>query len=212
MALTLYSYFRSSAAYRVRIALNLKRIAHEFEYVSLLKGNQNGEAYKQINPTGLVPSLKLDDGTVLMQSGAILEWLEEAHPAVPLLPEDAVARGQYRGLCHLVACDIHPINNLRILKYLEAELNVEPGQRNEWYLHWLRQGFEPLESMIEGKPYAMGDSPSLVDVYLVPQVYNALRFKLEMDAYPKITKVYESCLKLDAFAAAAPENQADSTL
>ncbi|MEJ6476369.1 maleylacetoacetate isomerase [Pseudoalteromonas piscicida] len=205
----LYTYFRSSAAYRVRIALNLKGLEHELIPVNLLKSEQSGEAYLHKNGQGLLPALETEHG-VLAQSLAILEWLEETQSGAALLPQDPWQKAQVRNFCYAVACDIHPIDNLRVLKYLSNELGVSDEQKNEWYKHWVIEGFNKLEPMIGEGPFCFGTEPSLADVCLVPQVFNALRFKVDMSVYPKISRVYEHCNTLEAFSNAAPENQPDA--
>ncbi len=208
--LQLYSYFRSSAAYRVRIALNLKSVEYEQIGVNLVKAEQRGPEYLALNPQGLVPSLRLEDGTVLTQSGAMLEWLEETYPQPRLYPADPIERARCRALCSAIACDIHPLNNLRVLKYLSGELGVSDEQKTTWYQHWIALGFDSLEGQLSGSPYALGDSPTMADVYLIPQVYNALRFKQDMSGYPRIQATYQACNELAAFQAAAPEAQPDN--
>ncbi|MEC4088958.1 MULTISPECIES: maleylacetoacetate isomerase [Pseudoalteromonas] len=205
----LYTYFRSSAAYRVRIALNLKDLDHELVPVNLLKSEQQGTDYLSKNNQGLLPALETDQG-VLAQSLAILEWLEETYEAAPLLPADAWEKAQVRNFCYAIACDIHPIDNLRVLKYLSNELSVSDEQKNTWYRHWVIEGFKKLEVMLGDSLFCFGDKPSLADVCLVPQVYNALRFKVDMNDFPKIARIYEHCNTLPAFKDAAPENQADA--
>ncbi|UTW12652.1 maleylacetoacetate isomerase [Marinobacterium rhizophilum] len=208
----LFTYFRSSAAYRVRIALNLKGIEHRLTTVNLLTGEQRGDHYLALNPQGLLPALKLDSGELLTQSTAILEYLETAYPQTPLLPADPVAAAQVRAWASLIACDIHPVDNLRVLKYLKGTLQVSDDDKTAWYLHWIREGFDVLESQLKAAPYCNGAEVTLADLYLIPQVYNALRFKLDMAAYPKIQSIWEACNRLPAFDAARPENQPDSTL
>ncbi|MCF6434304.1 MULTISPECIES: maleylacetoacetate isomerase [Pseudoalteromonas] len=205
----LYTYFRSSAAYRVRIALNLKNIPHELVGVNLLKSEQQGEAYTKKNPQGLLPALETEQG-VLAQSLAILEWLEETHTDTPLLPNDPWQKAQVRNFCYAIACDIHPIDNLRVLKYLSQELNVDDEQKNTWYRHWVIEGFKKLEAMLGDSPFCFGDKPTLADVCLVPQVFNALRFKVDMTPFPKIAAIYQRCNEMAAFSDAAPENQPDA--
>ncbi|WP_392344625.1 maleylacetoacetate isomerase [Pseudoalteromonas prydzensis] len=206
----LYSYFRSSAAYRVRIALNLKNIPHELITVNLLKSEQQGSEYLAKNPQGLLPALETDNG-VLAQSMAILEYLEETYPETPLLFGDAWQKAQIRNLCFAIACDIHPVDNLRVLKYLSGELGVNDEAKNAWYRHWVEVGFEKLELLLDSNhDYCVGDKPSLADVCLVPQVFNAYRFNVDMTAYPKIAAIYERCNKLAAFIDAAPQNQPDA--
>ncbi|TMN72632.1 maleylacetoacetate isomerase [Pseudoalteromonas sp. S1727] len=207
----LYTYFRSSAAYRVRIALNLKEIEHQLVTVNLLKSEQQSEQYLDKNPQGLLPALETDQG-VLAQSMAILEYLEETYPQIPLLFGDAWQKAQIRNLCYAIACDIHPIDNLRVLKYLSNELGVDDDAKNAWYRHWVEVGFEKLERLLDSdNDFCVGDKPSLADVCLVPQVFNAYRFNVDMTAYPKIAAIYERCNKLDAFIDAAPQNQPDAT-
>ncbi|MGO2129698.1 MAG: maleylacetoacetate isomerase [Pseudoalteromonas prydzensis] len=206
----LYSYFRSSAAYRVRIALNLKNIQHELVTVNLLKSEQQAPEYLAKNPQGLLPALETDNG-VLAQSMAILEYLEETYPDTPLLFGDAWQKAQIRNLCYAIACDIHPIDNLRVLKYLSSELGADDDAKNAWYRHWVEVGFEKLELLLDSShQYCIGDKPSLADVCLVPQVFNAYRFNVDMTAYPKIAAIYERCNKLAAFIDAAPQNQPDA--
>ena len=208
--LQLYSYFRSSAAYRVRIALNLKGVEYQQIGVNLVKVEQRSKEYLALNPQGMVPSLRLEDGTVLTQSGAILEWLEEAFPETRLHPGDAVERAKCRALYNSIACDIHPLNNLRVLKYLSGELGIGDEQKTAWYQHWIALGFSGLEGQLRGAPYALGDSLTLVDVCLIPQVYNALRFNQDMSNYPRIMGVYLACNELGAFQTAAPDAQPDA--
>lgn len=208
----LYSYFRSSAAYRVRIALNLKNIDHELVGVNLLKSEQLGAAYLDKNPQGLLPALETADG-VLGQSLAILEYLEESYPnTAPLLFGNAWQKAQIRNLSYAIACDIHPLDNLRVLKYLSNELGVDDDAKNTWYRHWVEVGFEKVEQLLDSNnAFCVGEQPSLADVCLVPQVFNAIRFNVNMAAYPKIAAIYERCNKLDAFIDAAPQNQPDAT-
>lgn len=206
----LYGYFRSSCAYRVRIALNLKQIECEMQAVNLVAGEQREAGYLEKNPQGLVPALVLDNGEVITQSTAILEWLEECYPGVPLFPKDRLERARCRSLCNLIACDIHPLDNLRVLKYLVNELGATEAQKLDWYRHWIAQGFTALEPQLQPAPFAMGAAPGMVEVYLVPQVYNALRFNQDMSAFPRIMALYETCNPLPAFQAAAPEAQADA--
>lgn len=206
----LHTYFRSSAAYRLRIALNLKNIAHELVGVNLLKGEHKSAAYLQLNPQGLVPALVLSDGRVITQSTAMLEYLEAEYTDQPLLPTDSFDAAQVRAWVNLIACDIHPIDNLRVLKYLTATLQVSEDEKTNWYLHWIREGFKALESQILATPFCFGSAITLADVYLVPQVYNAKRFGLDMTAFPKIESAYQACNDLAAFTQAAPEQQSDA--
>jgi maleylacetoacetate isomerase len=205
----LYTYFRSSAAYRVRIALNLKGIKHEMVGVNLLKSEQISPEYLAVNPQGLLPALETDQGQ-LSQSLAILEYLDEIHAEVPLMPSEPWQKAQVRSLAYAVACDIHPIDNLRVLKYLTNELEVTDQQKTDWYLHWIQIGFEKLEIQLGDSSFCFGDTPTLADICLVPQVFNALRFKLDMNQFPKIAAIYERCNALPAFKDAAPENQFDA--
>lgn len=211
----LYTYFRSSAAYRVRIALNVKGLKADYRYVNLVKdgGQQHKPEYLAVNSQGLVPAL-VDNGQVLTQSLAIIEYLEETHPRPPLLPKDALGRARVRALAQVVACDIHPVNNQRILKYLEKELGADEAARNQWYRHWIIEGFNALEKSLNsdsatGK-LCHGSQPTVADICLVPQVFNAKRFSVDLAPYPAIRRINEYCLTLKAFADAAPEKQADA--
>lgn len=206
----LYTYFRSSAAYRVRIALNLKNLSHEMVPVNLLKSEQSAEQYLGKNPQGLLPALETEQG-VLSQSMAILEWLEEQYTDVNLLPGNAWEKAQIRNFCYAIACDIHPIDNLRVLKYLANNLSATDEQKNTWYKHWVVEGFLKLEQLLDDGQFCFGNTPTLADACLVPQVFNALRFKVDMSQFPKISKIYEHCNTLKAFTDAAPENQIDAT-
>lgn len=205
----LYSYFRSSAAYRVRIALNLKQLDYEFAGVNLLESAQNSPEYLAKNPQGLLPALETEQG-VLGQSLAILEWLDETQPHAPLLIGDAWQKAQIRNLAYAIAIDIHPIDNLRVLKYLSNELKVTDEQRTQWYQHWIIEGFKKVEAMLGDTDFCCGDAPTLADVCLVPQVFNALRFKVDMTEFAKINAIYQRCNQLAAFIDAAPENQPDA--
>ena len=205
----LYTYFRSSAAYRVRIALNLKGVAYEAVPVNLLKGEQRQEGYRAVNPQQRVPSLDTG-GATLIQSPAILEYLDEAYPEPPLLPVGAANRAKVRAVASLIACDIHPLNNSGVLAYLKTRLGHDQAAADEWYAHWVREGFDAVEALIEPGPYAFGSRVTLADVYLVPQVFNARRFNVPLDAYPKIAAVDEACAALTAFQDAAPANQPDA--
>ncbi|HRP97473.1 MAG TPA: maleylacetoacetate isomerase [Rhodocyclaceae bacterium] len=211
----LYTYFRSSAAYRVRIALNLKGLAYDAMPVHLVRGGgeQHGADYRALNPAGLVPALE-DGGAVLTQSLAIVEYLDETHPEPPLLPGDALARARIRALAQAIACDIHPINNLRVLQYLKRELGASDEQKNAWYRHWVETGLAAVEATLAAQPQAgrfcVGDSPTLADVCLVPQVYNARRFACRIDGLARTARVVEACEALAAFRLAAPENQPDA--
>ena len=211
----LYTYFRSSAAYRVRIALNLKGLAYEAIPVHLLKsgGEHRKPAYLAVNPAALIPALD-DEGATLTQSLAIIEYLEETHPAAALLPADAGGRARVRALALAVACDIHPLCNLRVLKYLVHVLKVDEEAKLEWSRHWLRIGMESIEALLAGDTrtgrYCHGDTPTTADCCLVPQVFNALRFELDMTPYPTIVRIHAACGELPAFIAAHPAQQADA--
>ncbi|WP_298050482.1 maleylacetoacetate isomerase [uncultured Paenalcaligenes sp.] len=211
----LYTYFRSSAAYRVRIALGLKQLDWQAVPVHLVQdgGQHHSEAYKAINPAGLVPAFE-DNGAVLTQSLAIIEYLDETYPTVSLLPGDAVARAHIRALAQSIACDLHPINNLRILKHLEHSLGLDAEQRKVWYLHWIQVGLEAFEQQlaVHNQPgdFCYGNSPTLADICLVPQVYNANRFGYSVDHLPRIAKAIQACAQLPAFIQAEPANQIDA--
>ncbi|HZX28584.1 MAG TPA: maleylacetoacetate isomerase [Telluria sp.] len=211
----LYTYFRSSAAYRVRIALNLKGIAYEPAFVHLLKegGQQLQDAYRAVNPERLVPCLQDGDATI-SQSLAIIEYLDETHPEVPLLPSDPLGRARVRSLAQMVACDIHPIDNLRVLRYLVNELKVSEDAKNEWYRHWIREGFAALETRLardaQTGRFCHGDTPGLADCVLVPQIFNARRLNVDMAPFPTIVRIDEACMALPAFQAAQPSQQPDA--
>lgn len=211
----LYGYFRSSASYRVRIALNLKGLDYQQEAVHLLKngGEQLASAYRQINPDALVPAFE-DQGQILTQSLAILEYLDERYPQVPLLPSAALDRAYVRSLALAIACEIHPLNNLRVLKYLTAELKLSDEQKTSWYKHWVEQGLATLEQRLADGPqtgrFCFGDTPGLADCCLVPQIFNAQRFNCDMTALPTIMKIYQNCMELPAFVAASPAQQPDA--
>lgn len=208
----LYGYWRSGAAYRVRIGLNLKGIACEQVPVHLVRdgGEHKKPPYVAINPQARVPSLVLDDGSVLCQSSAILEWLEEAHPVPALLPRDPVARAKMRGVCAIIGADVHPLGNVGPLNYLRRTFGADDAAINAWVGHWITEGFTAVETLIEGRGFAFGEQPSMADVYIVPQVFAARRFHAPLDRFPKITRVYETCSALDAFERAAPGNQPDA--
>ncbi len=209
----LYSYFRSSAAYRVRIGLNLKQLSAEIIPVHLVKdgGQQHSSAYQAINPQQLVPALD-DDGFVLTQSLSILEYLDEVYAEHPLLPQDPKQRALIRAFSQSIACDIHPINNLRVLQYLSHELGVSDEQKSAWYRHWVEVGLAALEVQLKdsnGK-FCFGEQATLADCCLIPQVYNALRFNIDVSAFPKIQAIYQHCNRLTAFQQAAPDAQIDA--
>ncbi|MCS6191091.1 maleylacetoacetate isomerase [Shewanella baltica] len=213
----LYGYWRSSAAYRVRIALNLKGISAEQLSVHLVRdgGEQHKAAYSALNPLELVPTLVMDDeldADALSQSLAIIEYLDEIHPQSPLLPASALERAHVRAMALTVACEIHPLNNLRVLQYLTQTLGVDEAAKNTWYHHWVASGFAALETLLvrHSGRYCFGDTVTLADLCLVPQVYNAMRFNVDLTPYPNIMRVWTECNQLEAFADAAPERQADA--
>ena len=210
----LYDYFRSSAAYRVRIGLNLKGVAPERAFVHLRKGDQRGDEYLSLNPQGLLPSLVTDDGSVLTQSIAILEWLDESYPQPPILPRDAIGRARVRSLALAVACDIHPLNNTRVLAYLTGTLGVTEEQKNGWYKYWIDTGFEALETRLARERatgrFCHGDAPTIADICLVPQMANARRVDFDFAPYPTLVRIEAACIALPAFAAAAPARQPDA--
>ncbi|WP_198680272.1 maleylacetoacetate isomerase [Cupriavidus agavae] len=211
----LYSYFRSSASFRVRIALNLKGLPYDYKGVHLLKegGMQLKPEYRALNADGVVPTLVVD-GRPLIQSMAIIEYLDETHPTPPLLPKDPLDRAVVRGLAQEIACEIHPLNNLRVLKYLKHELGVTEAAKDAWYRHWIEQGFASLETNLaqlgQASRYAFGDSPTLIDLCLVPQVFNSQRFNVDLTPFPMIARVHAACMELEAFQKAAPGVQPDS--
>ena len=208
----LYGYFRSSAAFRVRIALNLKQLDYENAFVHLRRGDQTQPEFLRLNPQGLVPALEVDEYR-LTQSLPIIEYLDEMHPEPPLLPRDAAGRARVRALAAIVACDIHPLNNLRVLRYLHRPLGADQGAVETWYNHWIDSGFRALEGLLAGDSrtaaFCHGHQPGLADIALVPQVVNAQRYRLDLAPYPTIARIFETCMKLEAFAAAHPERQPD---
>ena len=205
----LYTYFRSSAAYRVRIALNLKGAPYESVPVNLLKSEQREDAFGAVNPQKRLPALDIG-GAILIQSPAILEYLDEVYPEPPLLPIGAVTRAKVRAVASIVGCDIHPLNNLGPLRYLKNTLGHDQAAVDEWYAHWVREGFDAIETLLAPGPYCFGSQVTLADVYLVPQVFNARRFNISVAAYPKIAAVDAACTELRAFQDAAPERQPDA--
>jgi len=210
--LKLYSYFRSSAAYRVRIALNLKGLSYEILPIHLTKqgGEQRRPEYRSINPQMRVPALALSGGEVLTQSLAIIDYIEETHPQPRLLPDDPVRRANIRAIAQTIACDIHPLNNLVVLQYLKRTLDHDQATIDAWYVHWIVSGFEAIEAMIAPGPYAFGAEVTLADLCLVPQVANARRYKVPLEKFPRIVAVDAACQKLAAFEQARPENQPDA--
>jgi len=208
----LTTYFRSTAAYRVRIALNLKGVDHELVPLNLFTGEQKSSGFLATNPDGLIPVL--DTGSnILTQSMAILEYLEETYPEVSLLPKALEDRAFIRALAQTIVSDIHPLNNLRVQKYLVEHMGVDDSKKLEWYHHWVKQGFDGLEKRLEkcSGEFSFGDSVTLADVCLIPQVYNAHRFDCPMNAYPNISRINQRCLELSSFADAAPQYQPDAS-
>jgi maleylpyruvate isomerase len=208
----LHTYFRSSASFRVRIALNLKGIAYEPSFVHLPKGEHRAAAYSRINPQALTPALELDDGAQLAQSLAIIEYLDEVHPAPPLLPRDPKGRARVRSLSLLIACEIHPLNNLRTLQYLKRSLGQSEDQVNAWYRHWEADGLAKFEADVgrgSGK-YCHGDVPTMADCCLAPQIFNAQRYQCDLAPYPVTMRIFDACMKLDAFDRAQPSRQPDA--
>jgi maleylacetoacetate isomerase len=212
---TLYGYWRSTAAYRVRIALNLKSIDYDSQAVHLVRkgGEQHGVAYQALNPQGLVPALVVD-GQVLTQSMAIIEYLEETCPRPPLLPSRPLERARVRALAAVIACDVHPLNNLRVLDYLSSQAAVADDAKTKWYAHWIAEGFTALEAMLARDAatgdFCHGDAPGLADIVLVAQMYNARRFDCDVEPYPTLRRIDAACRALDAFDAARPEKQEDA--
>jgi maleylacetoacetate isomerase/maleylpyruvate isomerase len=209
LAVKLYSYWRSTAAYRVRIALNLKGIDHEIVPVNLVAAEHRGEGYGQRNPQKLVPYL--EDGDIgIAQSQAIIEYLDERYDEPRLYPEAAADRARVRAFAATIACDIHPLNNLRVLKYLKETLSHEQDDVDRWYAHWIREGFAALEQAAGDGPCVFGDAVTAADVFLVPQMYNARRFDVDVSAFPRLVRIDAHCRELPAFARAVPERQADA--
>ena len=208
----LYSYYRSSAAYRVRIALALKGLDYEYIAVNLLRAQQKSSDYMSRNPQGLVPALETDSGQLIAQSVAIMEWLEETYPEPALLPSEPIERALVRSAVNSIVCDIHPLNNMSVTNYLQNPMGASPEQVHSWYAQWVDRGFEALEKNLanRGGSCCFGEVPTLADACLVPQVYNAYRFNVEMGGYPNIVRVWEYCNTLDAFAQAHPDAQDDA--
>ncbi|ODQ01238.1 maleylacetoacetate isomerase [Salinivibrio sp. SS2] len=202
----LYDYSKSTAAYRVRIALGLKGLSYQRETVSLLDKHQHSDAYRSLNPAGLVPTL-VDGDVTLSQSLAIIEYLDERYPQVKLLPSDPVQKAQCRSLALDIACDVHPLNNLRVLQYLTGPFGHSDDDKITWYHHWLKQGFDGLEAKLQklDSPFIGGEAPNLADICLVPQLFNARRFAFDLTAYPTLTRIEAQCQTLDAFIQAHPD-------
>lgn len=202
----LYNYFRSSASFRVRIALNLKGLSYDYVPVHLARGDHKLAAYAEVSADRLVPALETD-GQILSQSMAIIEYLDETHPQPPLLPPDSLGRARVRALAQSIACEIHPLNNLRVLKYLVRDLKVEEEAKNTWYRHWVREGLEAFERQLAQGPvstYCYGHTPTLADCCLVPQIFNGQRFKVNFDGLPRTMAAFDACMKLEAFQRAEP--------
>ena len=208
----LYGYFRSSAAYRVRIALNLKKLPYAQHSVHLTRdgGWQWSEDYRAVNPQSRVPALALSTGDILLQSLAIIEYLDEVEPAPPLLPADAIERARVRAVSQMIACDIHPLNNTSALNYLKGPLKQDQAAVDEWYRHWVTQGFDAIEALVRPGPYSFGAHVTMADLCLVPQVFNARRMKVPLDRFPKILAAEAACQALPAFDKARPEKQPDA--
>ncbi|MBK18117.1 MAG: maleylacetoacetate isomerase [Rhodospirillaceae bacterium] len=209
----LYGYFRSSAAFRVRIALNLKGLDYETALINLTTAEHLTDDYRRVNPQGRVPALVHND-TVLTQSLAIMEFLEETHPEPAFLPESATARARVRALANIIACDIHPLNNLAVLNYLSGPLSASDEQKTTWYRHWVSEGFNAVEPLLAQDSatgdFSHGDAPGLADICLVPQVFNAQRFDCDISPYPTIDRIFNNCMALDAFDAAQPSKQPEA--
>lgn len=206
----LHDYFRSSAAYRVRIALNYKRLPYQLNEIHLVRngGEQHTEQYKKLNPQGRVPTLQKEDVTIT-QSLAILEYLQEMHPEPSILPADPLQRAKARSLAYIIACDVHPLNNLAVLQYLKKTLSVSDQAKQDWYAHWIIEGFTAIEAELKqcAGQYCVGDQISIADICLAPQMYNAHRFEVDLSDFPKICSIYEQCMKQDAFRQADPDAQ-----
>ena len=207
----LHGYWRSGAAYRTRIALNLKGLSYEQRGVDLRTGAQHSEAFRALNPQGLVPALEIG-GAALIQSPAILEWLEEAHPAPPLLPADRVDRAHVRAMAALIGCDIHPLNNLRVGKALRETFGADQAAVDAWAARWILPGFAALERLVEshGAGWCFGAAPTLADCYLIPQVFSARRFNVPLEAFPRLLAIDAAAADHPAFVAARPDNQPDA--
>ena len=209
----LYNYFRSSASFRVRIALELKGLSYEYLPVHLVKGEHKSGQYAAVSASRLVPALVTDEGEVLEQSMAIIEYLDETHPNPPLLPRDAIGRAHVRALAQLIACEIHPLNNLRVLKYLVREMKVDEEAKNSWYRHWVRDGLEAYERELQRLPagtYSYGDTPTLADCCLVPQIFNGQRFNVDFGGLARTMAAFDACMKHPAFQKAQPSSCPDN--
>ncbi|MDO5624589.1 MAG: maleylacetoacetate isomerase [Pseudomonadota bacterium] len=208
----LHNYFRSSASFRVRIALALKGLAYDYVPVHLARGDQRQPGFAALSPEQLVPLLELPGGQRLTQSMAIIEYLDEAHPQPPLLPADALGRARVRALAQVIACDLHPLDNLRVLKYLVHELRVGEDAKNTWYRHWVQVGLQAYEARLAEQPgtYSHGDAPTLADCCLVPQIFNAQRFDCDLSGLPHTMRVFDACMQLPAFQQAQPERCPDA--
>lgn len=209
----LYGYFRSSSSYRVRIALNLKGLSYEYAAIHLPRNEQSDPAFLALNPNALVPVLD-DEGTTLSQSLAICEYLDEVFPEPPLLPKDARGRAHARALALSIACEIHPLNNLRVLRYLTQDLGVAEESKDRWYRHWVEAGLAAFEAQLGQGPqsgrFCIGDTPTLADICLVPQIFNAQRFQCDLTPMPRVMRIHAACMELDAFQRAAPSRQPDA--
>jgi maleylpyruvate isomerase len=209
----MYGFFRSGTSHRTRIILNLKQISYDFQPISLMKNEHKLASFKEINPQGFVPVLEVNDQK-LIQSPSIIEWLEEQYPTPALLPKEEPARAKVRAIAALVGCDIHPINNKRILEYLRNTLKLDDQQVEAWCQHWIHEGFSALEQLLEKDQqrgdFCVGNSPTIADAYLIPQVDSSKRFHVDMTQYPNIQRVYDACMQLDAFQNASPKNQPDA--
>ncbi len=201
-----YEAVLSSAAFRVRIALALKGLSYESVIFDLRKNEHLTEEYRRHNPMRSVPTIE-DGGLEIFESMAICEYLEETHPSPPLLPHDPAGRARVRTMAQLVACDIHPLNNLRVLRYLSHELKADDAAREKWGQHWIREGFDALEQLVSGGDYCYGDAPTVADVFLIPQVVNAARVNLALTPWPRIQRIYDSCMQLPAFSQSHPKNR-----
>ena len=211
----LHNYFNSTTSVRVRVALAMKGLDYNYKAYALLPNEHKSESYLALNPQGLVPALEIDGKTIITQSLAILEYLDEAHPKPALLPADALGRARVRSLSQIIGVDIHPINNLRILRYLESEFSADAKAKTKWFHQWAHAGFKALETRLSTEPqtglFCHGDAPSMADICLYGQMFNNVRFGMDMRAYPTAMRIYEECTKLPAFLAGAPSNQPDYT-